>query len=315
MDVKNDILEELRLLSAVVAAISRKTPYEVPGGYFLDLPARVLQEVGGRYMRDQMEHKPLTFSVPEGYFEGFAQQVLNRLKTGGSSLGVAAEAGEDPLSSILAEIGRRTPYRVPEGYFEAHTPLLTIARGNNPYTIPADYFEGQAPLLAIARNNPYTIPAGYFDERATASRIAAIVEQGAVVAGSAKVIDIDVRGDVRRGGRRMNWLKYSAAAVVAGLILTVGFLRIHTSGHSSGKQSTPIDIAKTMSTVSDQELQNFLTVQGATFEQPATSASTLGAATLDVNDNDLKTLLGNVPDGELKQYMEEHGGANDMETN
>jgi hypothetical protein len=320
MDVKNDILEELRLLSAVVAAISRKTPYEVPGGYFLDLPARVLQEVGGRYVRDQMEHKPLTFSVPEGYFEGFAQQVLNRLKTGGSSLGVAAEAGEDPLSSILAEIGRRTPYRVPEGYFEAHTPLLTVARGNNPYTIPADYFEGQAPLLAIARNNPYTIPAGYFDERATASRIAAIVEQGAVVAGSAKVIDIDVRGDVQRGGRRMNWLKYSAAAVVAGLILTVGFLRIHTSGHSSGKQSTPIDIAKTMSTVSDQELQNFLTVQGATFEQPATSASTLGAstlgaATLDVNDNDLKTLLGNVPDGELKQYMEEHGGANDMETN
>jgi len=340
MDVKNDILEELRLLSAVVAAISRKTPYEVPGGYFLDLPARVLQQVGGRHVRGQMDHKPLIFSVPEGYFEGFAQQVLNRIKTGAGVLTTAAEvmktaaeslaplagevehAGGDPFSSILAEIGRRTPYSVPEGYFEAQLPLLTVARGSNPYTIPADYFEGQAPLLAIARNNPYTVPAGYFDERATAIRVAAVVEQGAVIAGSAKVIDIDVRGAVQRGGRRMNWLKYSAAAVVAGLILTVGFLRIHTSGHGSDKlhigfrgQLAPIDIAKTMSSVSDQELQNFLTVQGATFEQPANSASTLGAATLDVNDNDLKTLLGNVPDGELKQYLEEHGGANDMETN
>jgi hypothetical protein len=337
MDVKNDILEELRLLSAVVAAISRKTPYEVPGGYFLDLPARVLQQAGGRHVRGQMEHKSLIFSVPEGYFEGFAQQVLDRIKTGAGGVKMGAEgmktgavssgplageveyAGEDPLSSILVEIGRRTPYSVPEGYFESHAPLLTVARRNNPYTIPADYFEGQAPLLAIARHNPYTVPAGYFDERATASRIGAVVEQGAVVAGSARVIESnvwgDVSGDVQRGGRRMNWLKYSAAAVVAGLILTVGFLRIHTSGHSSYKQSAPIDIAKTMSSVSDQELQNFLTVQGATFEQPTNSASTLGSATLDVNDNDLKTLLGNIPDGELKQYMEEHGGANDIETN
>ena len=105
----------------------------------------------------------------------------------------------------------------------------------------------------------------------------------------------------------MNWLKYSAAAAVAGLIFTVGLLRIHAR---SDKQSAPIDIARTMSTVSDQELQNFLTVQGATFEQPVNSATTL-----DVNDNDLKTLLGNVPDGELKQYMEEHGGTNDIATN
>jgi hypothetical protein len=347
MNVRNDISEELRSLSAVVAAISRQTPYEVPEGYFLALPAQVLLKVRGRE-----EYKPLTFSVPEGYFEGFAQQVLDRIKSvaaaveplaggvegaevnagvanaGLTATGQAVEAGEDPYSSILAEIGRRTPYSVPEGYFEAHAPLLSVvrgvARGNNPYTVPADYFEGQAPLLAIARNNPYTVPAGYFDERATARRIAAVVEQEGVVAGSARVIALDVRRDVRRdvqkGGRKMNWLKYSAAAVVAGLILTVGFLRINKTGHGPNNQSAPIDIAKTMSTVSDQELQNFLTVQGATFEQPTNSASTLGAstlgaATLDVNDNDLKTLLGNVPDGELKQYMEEHGGTNDIATN
>ena len=82
MNVRNDISEELRSLSAVVAAISRQTPYEVPEGYFLDLPARVLLKVGGQHVRGQEEYKPLTFSVPEGYFEGFAQQVLNRIKSG-----------------------------------------------------------------------------------------------------------------------------------------------------------------------------------------------------------------------------------------
>src|SRR5580658_3436394 len=113
MNARNDISEELRLLSAVVAAISRQTPYEVPRDYFLDLPARVLLRVSGQHVRGQGEHKQLTFSVPEGYFEGFARQVLDRIKTGGvASGGLAAEAGEDPFSSILAEIGRRTPYSV-----------------------------------------------------------------------------------------------------------------------------------------------------------------------------------------------------------
>ncbi len=130
-----------------------------------------------------------------------------------------------------------------------------------------------------------------------------------VEAGGAKVIGIGVR--------RMNWLKYAAAAVVAGFIVTVGSLRIHTA---RDKQVVPIDIARTMSTVSDQELQNFLTVQGASFERPVSTASTsdvpvLGAGAMVGSDNDLKTLLGNVPDGELKQYMEEHGGADDMATN
>ena len=106
-------------------------------------------------------------------------------------------------------------------------------------------------------------------------------------------------------------MKYAAAAVVAGLILSVGLLRIHVK---SDKIAAPIDIARTMSTVSDQELQNFLTVQGATFEQPLNSAA-LDAVSPGANDGDLKSLLGNVPDGELKQYMEEHGGANDIATN
>src|SRR5581483_1571849 len=148
MDVKNEISEELRSLSAVVAAISRENPYRVPDGYFSDLAAKILLRTGGLETP-----KPLTFSVPDGYFEGFAQQVLSRIKAGageakagfgsgltgaegieadravvggaGAGVGPAAarSAGEaisepDELPAILRQAARVIPYQIPEGYFE-----------------------------------------------------------------------------------------------------------------------------------------------------------------------------------------------------
>src|ERR1700722_5956036 len=87
MNVKNDISEELRSLSALIATISRETPYQAPEGYFLSFPMVVLESVQTGLPRVTGIEKanPLAFSVPEGYFEGFAQQVLNRIKTGMSN--------------------------------------------------------------------------------------------------------------------------------------------------------------------------------------------------------------------------------------
>ena len=102
-------------------------------------------------------------------------------------------------------------------------------------------------------------------------------------------------------------MKYSVAAVLAGLIFTVGWLRWHSG---SGTNHPGFDVAN-LSKVSDAELQSFLTDQDTTLAQPLSNTT----ATIDMNDTDLKTLLGDVPDGELKQYMEEHGGASDIATN
>ncbi len=38
-------------------------------------------------------------------------------------------------------------------------------------------------------------------------------------------------------------------------------------------------------------------------------------ATLDMNEGDVKSLLGDVSDSDLQQYMEEHGKADDLATN
>lgn len=283
MNPKNDISEELRSLSELVATVSRQTPYRVADDYFSDFPARVL-------LRVKTQHKPLTFSVPEGYFEGFAQGLMARIKAGaGRDAGIAREATaaspllpEDvdtelaALSPLLAQLRHLGTFKAPEGYFEEISPILALTRGKNPYSVPEEYFHG--------------LPA----------EIEARVGEPSEQQQQGKVITL--------GGRRTNWWKYSAAAVVAGLIVTIGWLRLHVSGGDHHPAS--VDIAATLPKVSDQELQSFLADQDTTLAQP-----TNNTATLDFNDGNLKSLLGDVPDGELKQYMEEHGGSNDIATN
>lgn len=296
MDVKNDISEELRALSALVASISRETPYRVPEGYFSTFPALVAQKVA----------KPLTFTVPEGYFEGFAAQVLNRIKTGsvpstsagektGSELSKNA-VGADELPAILMQAGARVmPYSVPEDYFEGLSPVLAVLREKNPFSVPEGYFEGLAGKISgtIAAREPVAETQPQNESKNP---------------GTAKVVSFS---------KQRNWLKYSAAAVVAGLILTAGWLRLHPStdrqnvANAAGTGTVPVELAK----VSDQDLQSFLVDQDTTLAQPEPISGNTATAALDMSDTDMKNLLGDVPDGELKQYMEEHGGANDIATN
>lgn len=302
MNVKNDISEELRSLSALVATISRETPYRAPEGYFLSFPEAVLASVREvPQVAGLGEDKPLTFSVPQGYFEGFAQQMLNRIKAGagkpGSStgddamtnLGTITGTGteEDVLPAILLQAGRRTPYSVPEGYFEGLSPIMAVLKDKNPYLVPEGYFG--------------TLADEVISKTAERSR------------SKAKVVGF---------GRRMSWMKYAAAAVVAGLIVTVGWLRWHPNTSSTqnlaatgsgAKQVTPVEIANNLTKVSDEELQNYLVDQDTTLAQPVGNIGLM--ATVNMDDNNLKSLLGGVPEGELKQYVDEHGGTSDIATN
>ena len=273
MNGTNEILDELRSLSVAVAGIGRQTPYVVPEGYFDGFAGRTLEKVAG-----WIDHKSLIYNVPEGYFDQFAQGVLAKIKAGAGEgkAGIFREAGMDPVSTgadpvseVLARVGRLMPYQAPEGYFEELSPLLVLCRGSNPYVAPEGYFESLTEVVMARTGQP-------------------AVRKSIV--------------------RRMSWMKYSAAAVLAGLILTVGWLRWHHSGIQGPKSNfDAVNLAK----LSDADLQNFLTDQDTTLAQPISNTT----ATIDMNDTDLNTLLGDIPDGELKQYMEEHGGASDIATN
>lgn len=290
MQARNEILEELRLLSTTISTISRENPYQVPAGYFDGFPAQVLSLTGEVPFFAGNRDKPLTFSVPIGYFEGFAQNLLDRIKAGQpNQIGQPAIPGESAgeelalLSPLLNSITRTAPYQVPDNYFQQLSPMLAPLAGlrEKPlYTVPDNYFAGLADEI-LSRVNPVKM-----DQ-------------------PARVISLDRSTSQNNSSRQLSWLKYSVAAAIAGIIITFGWLRLNGP---SGHPNQPVEA---LASVSDQDLQTY----AENNNDQATTESMNSTATLDINDSDVKSLLGDVPDGDLKQYMEEHGGAVDIATN
>ena len=279
MNGKNDISDELKTLSSLVDGISRQHPYTVPAGYFDTLAQRVLSRIAA---------KSLTFSVPDGYFDNFASRVLDRIKAGKSEImGESVQEELARLSATISGISRETPYRMPEGYFDELSPVLTLLKDRPTYEVPVGYFDGLAA-----------------DAMAKIGQVAAIND---AAHRPAKVIGIGSRGKVLTG----NWWKYSAAAAIAGVILMLSWPQLHTANMNAAAHAIPIDLSNVLAKVSDKEMETYLDDQQSILSEPVTSST----ANLDINDSDVKSLLGDVPDGELKQYMEVHGRANDIATN
>ncbi len=261
MNGKNDISDELKALSILVDGISRRHPYTVPAGYFDTLAQQVLSRIAS---------KSLTFTVPDGYFDNFASRVLDRIKAGkGSdvhSVPEQAPAGQDRefipqvffgegveeelarLSATVSRISRETPYLLPEGYFDELSPVLTLLKDRPTYEAPVGYFDGLA-AEATARVGRVEAHTGkgvsYVSKKPT----------------SAKVIGIGGRGRVLRG----NWWKYSAAAVIAGVILTLSWPQLHKASMNATAHAMPIDLSNVLAKVSDQEMQTYLDDQQSHF--------------------------------------------------
>jgi len=297
MQAKNDISDELRLLSALVAGIGRQIPYELPEGYFEDLPREILNRIARPDQGTFASNLPksLTFSVPEGYFDNLASQVMGRIKAGSAQQDLLGESIEEELariSPIVSRITRENPYWLPEGYFAEVSPILSILKDKTTYLAPEGYFD-------------------YLPAAATATVMAATIVKGGAKAG-AKVVAIGSRG-------KGHWWRYAGVAAAACLILVFSWPQLHTGfSHISGGKTDggqhqgTVDIAQSLHKVSDQEILNYLDDQNSILAEPVSNNT---ATTLDMNDSDIKTLLGDVPDGELQQYMEEHGRANDIATN
>ena len=333
MQAKNDISDELRSLSALVEGIGRQMPYELPEGYFEGLPPLILGKVLDRIARMAIHDEPvvglsksLTFSVPEGYFDNLASQVLNRIKAGSVSedfsgkdfsgkdlLGEGVQEELARISPIVSRITRENPYRLPEGYFAEVSPILSVLKDKTTYVVPEGYFD-YLPAAATEK----VIHEGVREVFQQGVHAMAATSDEGSAKGGARVIAIGSKGKVVKG----HWWKYAGVAAAACLILVFSWPQLHTrfsniNGEKTegGQHVGTVDLASSMSQglhkVSDQEILDYMDDQNSTLAEPVSN----NTATLDMNDSDVKTLLGDVPDGELQQYMEEHGRANDIATN
>ena len=127
------------------------------------------------------------YSVPVGYFDRLAVQVMKRIK---ALEAIDAKEELGLLSPLLADN------------------ILHTVRESNDYQTAEEELESISPLLSgLKKDNPYTVPAGYFEN--TTEKI--VLEENKT---ATKVISLS--------GRK--WFRYAAAAVVTGLIVLSGFL-------------------------------------------------------------------------------------------
>ena len=289
MERRNDILNELMLISPLVAKIDHVTPYQAPEGYFNQLEGRIMQRLSPAENTGQDPQLPVSnknmFQVPEGYFDGLAASILNRIKASETS-----DVNEELeiLSPSLLGLNKTNPFVVPAGYFN-ELPGNVVA-GVQAIEFVNEELENLALWLReLKQKNVFEVPQGYFDN------LSDLILQKAKHQ-PAKVVAF---------GFTKRVIRYAAAAVVIG-VMAVGAWMIL-------KPTDPMDLAGNqpdttigpkLKTFTDEDIQNFVVNSSASFADNNT-ASVPG----EVTEADTKVLFADVSDDELQQFLQEHGGA------
>ncbi|MBN8674409.1 MAG: hypothetical protein J0L56_09755 [Chitinophagales bacterium] len=256
------------------------------------------------------------YSVPEGYFEGLAPQVLNRIKAM-----EATTAIEELylLSPVVSALPKQVPYTVPFGYFEAlaeNSMQLIRQTGLSAMEETANL----SPLLGgLDKQMPYTVPQGYFNgieermlkavtgaEQTAKEELESIspllsglkkempfsVPQGYFEnMAAAKPKEQQTAKVISFSSRK--WFKYAAAAILVGVIATTSVLLINNKQPDSFAKFEK-KLNKEIKKTSDKELDEFIKYadasQGLVYNEPK---------------EEVKALLKDVPVSELQGFLDE----------
>jgi hypothetical protein len=222
------------------------------------------------------------YSVPDGYFEGLASQVLNRIKAM-EATNAAEELGY--LSPMLSNIAnKKLPYTVPVGYFEGlEERLMQTVRDSNDYLHKESFgqtateeLETLSPLLSgLKKEMPYSMPQGYFENLATDINVQVNKPETKVVSmGSSK------------------WFRYAAAAMVIGVIATLSFMLLNKDKVTADKDSYAW-VKKNIKKVSTEKIEEFIQL---TDEDKS-------VASIDTKIEDVKELVKDVPENEIQSLL------------
>lgn len=207
------------------------------------------------------------YSVPEGYFEGFAASVLAKIK-GEHPVSASQEIAE--LSPLLAGISRKLPYSVPDDYFQSNIENLQAFTSEN---------EESLVLSFIDKEMPYQVPAGYF-----AQVPEQILEK---IPGRGKVVPLMKR----------KWMRLAVAAMVAGVITVSGIAYFNSRGtHLASGDAVTMELKK----ASTEELNEFIKTTVVTDNKAQVTArnkpkSETKKLFSDVSDKELDAFLNQVP--------------------
>ena len=224
---------------------------------------------------DLKDHSPQNiYAVPAGYFEGLADQILDRVKA------LEASNPKDELkylSPLLSTVSKEMPYAVPAGFFQnLSDDLLKNISEHEDHQTSKDEIETLSPLLSSLKNkNPYSIPTGYFE------KLEAGVEKK-----ETKVISIT----------NHRWYRLATAAVVIGIVAISG-LAIFRSKQVDPNKNPQAWIEKNVDKkVSKDKIDEFVKLAedgstNVTYEKD------------DVKHTEIKELMKDVPEKEIVDFL------------
>jgi hypothetical protein len=291
----NTILQRVKAGEAGTPVLPKtNNPYQVPQGYFEGLANAILQRVKADDNESlspalqQANNNP--YEVPQGYFDNLPAAIINRVKA------TAADNATEELeilSPVLSQIGKKMPFSTPAGYFDELGE--NAVEGAQAIDFVNGALENLSPVMNSLKSvQVYEVPAGYFEQ------LPAQVLQAAKAQQPAKVVSISFT-------RRI--IRYAAAAVVAGLIITAGWFYL---GNGNKIIVKPDVAAAELDSISDEMLEKYLENQTAA---PAETAIAATSAVDELNANDMKDMLADVTDEDLQQYLEKYSTVKDIQTN
>jgi len=237
------------------------------------------------------------YTVPEGYFDGLADQVLNQIKAM-EAVNAAEELAY--LSPVLSKISREMPYTLPEGYFEGlEENLMQSVRESNDYLqkeslgqTAKEELETLSPLLSgLKKQMPFSVPQGYFETLPTGSH--GLHEASAKTnKPETKVVLLTSR----------NWFRYAAAAIITGVIALGGFMYFNSRNQVDPVEQPYAWVKKSIKKVDKAAIDAF--VKLADEELPDQSV-----ASNPVKPEEIKELMKDVSDKEIQDFLDETASA------
>lgn len=225
----------------------------------------------------------LPYHVPQGYFEGLAQSILQRIKDEGWTKDDRT-SGEEllELSPLLAGLSKKMPFSVPEGYFGELSD--NVVGGVKAIDFVNEEVESISPMMQELRTiNVYEAPQGYFEN--LASNVLDKVRERQ----PAKVVSMNA-------GRR--FMRYAAAAIITGALAIGGWFYFNNSGTVKDQQlaTTAMEKISDDSKVSDEEMANYL-------ETETLPIALNIAANAEINEADIREMLSEATEDELQQFI------------
>lgn len=287
------IVQEAEPSAVLRTAISN--PYQVPKNYFENLPDQILLLVKNDESSGILKDKTANpYKVPQGYFEGLADKILTRAKAQDS---LSAKEELESLSPLLSKLDKKVPFSTPAGYFDELTG--NVLAGTKAIDFVNQELENLSPLMSsLKTENVYKVPVGYF-EGLSVSILNKVRDHQ-----PARVVSMSFKKKVMR---------YAVAAVVAGMIIIAGILFINkpssiTPAIVQTEEKIQLETQDKVKELSDDELFNFIE------NQTAPLPDVLSMASLEeIDSDDVKLMLADIPDSELKQYLVEYSDDDDKE--